>query len=401
MPKISDTAFPSYRLHKQSGQAIVTLSGRDFLLGPHGSPDSKQKYRRLTAEWDHNGRRLPESPKDIAIVEVMAAFWRHAETYYRHPDGSPTNEIRNIRDAIGLLKRLYGSSPVQDFGPLALKTVRGEMIRLGWCRGVVNNQIGRIKHLFKWAVENELVPPAVFQALSAVAGLRAGRSDARESEPVKPVPLVYVDATMPYVAAQVQAMVRLQLATAMRPGEVVLMRGVDIDMSGKLWTYRPPTHKTLHHGHERVIYMGPKAQEIIRPFLKHDLSAYLFNPQEAEACRHAKAETHRRPDQKPSIKHTNRRLRERYDVNAYRRCITRACDRANLWAKAGVVVDNDERIIPRWHPHQLRHTAATELRKNFGLEAAQVVLGHRTLTVTQVYAEKNVEAAQRIMGEVG
>jgi site-specific recombinase XerC len=54
-----------------------------------------------------------------------------------------------------------------------------------------------------------------------------------------------------------------------------------------------------------------------------------------------------------------------------------------------------------WHPHQLRHNAGTKLRKEYGLEAAQVILGHRTLTVTQVYAERNVEAAQRIMLQVG
>jgi integrase len=54
-----------------------------------------------------------------------------------------------------------------------------------------------------------------------------------------------------------------------------------------------------------------------------------------------------------------------------------------------------------WTPHQLRHTAATRLREQYGLEAAQVILGHKTLSVTEIYAEKNVAAAQRIMGEVG
>ena len=54
-----------------------------------------------------------------------------------------------------------------------------------------------------------------------------------------------------------------------------------------------------------------------------------------------------------------------------------------------------------WHPHQLRHNAATRLRKEYGLEAAQVILGHKTLSVTEIYAEKNVEAAKRIMAQVG
>ena len=54
-----------------------------------------------------------------------------------------------------------------------------------------------------------------------------------------------------------------------------------------------------------------------------------------------------------------------------------------------------------WSPHQLRHNAATYLRKQFGLEAAQVIPGHRNLSVTEIYAEKNVEAAIKIMAQVG
>jgi integrase len=52
----------------------------------------------------------------------------------------------------------------------------------------------------------------------------------------------------------------------------------------------------------------------------------------------------------------------------------------------------------RFHPHQLRHSAATRLRKKYGLEAAQVILGHQT---TEIYAEKNIEAATRVMADVG
>ena len=51
MPKLSDSQAPSYRRHKQSGQAIVTLSGRDILLGKHGTKESRDAYNRITAEW--------------------------------------------------------------------------------------------------------------------------------------------------------------------------------------------------------------------------------------------------------------------------------------------------------------------------------------------------------------
>lgn len=50
----------------------------------------------------------------------------------------------------------------------------------------------------------------------------------------------------------------------------------------------------------------------------------------------------------------------------------------------------------RWHPNQLRHTRATEVRAAFGLESAGAVLGHANLDVTQVYAERNERAAVQV-----
>ena len=55
MPRLKQ-AVPKYRKHKQSGQAIVTLGGRDHLLGPHGTKTSKAEYDRLIGEWLQNGR---------------------------------------------------------------------------------------------------------------------------------------------------------------------------------------------------------------------------------------------------------------------------------------------------------------------------------------------------------
>ena len=56
----------------------------------------------------------------------------------------------------------------------------------------------------------------------------------------------------------------------------------------------------------------------------------------------------------------------RYDTNSYRRAIEYGMKRAK---KAGFVV-------PHWHPHQLRHNRGTEVRRKYGIEAAQVALGH-------------------------
>jgi hypothetical protein len=82
------------------------------------------------------------------------------------------------------VKKLYGSTPVGDFGPFALKAVRQGMIGDGLSRTGINHAINRLRQIFKWGVENEMVAPTVLHGLQAVGGLRYGRTDAHESEPV-------------------------------------------------------------------------------------------------------------------------------------------------------------------------------------------------------------------------
>ena len=64
-------------------------------------------------------------------------------------------------------------------------------------------------------------------------------------------------------------------------------------------------------------------------------------------------------------------------------------------------IEDPAKHIPHWHPHQLRHNAATRLRKEYGIEAARVVLGHRSAAITEVYAEIDHAKAAEIMLRVG
>ena len=69
MPRLGENCVPRYRLHKQSGQAIVTLNGKDVCLGKFNTPESKAKYRRLIADWISAGSSVPaaqEPPKPTA-----------------------------------------------------------------------------------------------------------------------------------------------------------------------------------------------------------------------------------------------------------------------------------------------------------------------------------------------
>lgn len=222
-------------------------------------------------------------------------------------------------------------------------------------------------------------------------------------------------------------MVRVQVLTGMRPGEVTIMRGCDLDTSGRVWVYRPASHKTEHHSRERMIYMGPKAQDVLRPLLNRDLQAYLFSPAEADAerrqVRHLARKTPLSCGNRPGLRSRGRprkAYRDRYTTNTYYRAIQYACERAfpppaplaryenetrSQWKKRLNEKQRKElkawRRDHSWHPHQLRHNAATRLRKEFGIEAARVVLGHRSAGVTEIYAEIDHLRAADVMARVG
>lgn len=245
-------------------------------------------------------------------------------------------------------------------------------------------------------------PPSVHHGLEAVSGLRRGRADVRESEPVKPVPEAFVDAIRPHVSRLVWAMVELQRLTGMRPQEVCLIRTCDLDTSSRIWVYMPHEHKTEHHGRERRIYLGPQAQEILRPWLRPELTAYIFSPREAMDQKSAQRRRDRKTPLTPSQRDRKRKAkpkrapRERYDTRSYYHAVLYGIRKANRAAE-----ESGGLQIPLWHPNQLRHNAATRLRKEFGLDVARVILGHSSPAVTEVYAEVDREKAMVVMEQVG
>ena len=214
MPRFTDRFLPptpKYRQHRASGQAVVTLNGHDNYLGPYGTKASRIEYDRLIAEWLAGGRHLPSpGTTDLTVVELCAAFFRYVKTYYVK-DGQPTGTLTSIKLAIDPLQQLYGRTPVADFGPKRLKALRHALLQGGRLnRATINKRIGIIKQMFQWGVAEELVPPNFYHALSALKGLRKGRTTARESAPVTPVATTVVEATLLYLPQVVADMVRIQ-----------------------------------------------------------------------------------------------------------------------------------------------------------------------------------------------
>ncbi len=58
---------PKYRKHRTSGQAVVTIAGKDHYLGPHGTKASRMLYDRLVAEYLSAGRHVIEPAKAQTI----------------------------------------------------------------------------------------------------------------------------------------------------------------------------------------------------------------------------------------------------------------------------------------------------------------------------------------------
>jgi integrase len=343
--------------------------------------------------------------------------------YYRYPDGRPTREQEDYRRSLKPVRELYQDLPAAEFDSLALEAVQRQMVEGGLSRGVINQRVGRVRRMFKWGAAKKLVPHAVYAALADVEDLHMYRSAARETGPVQPVAESHVEAVLPHALPPVAAMIRLQRLTGMRPGEVVLMRACDIDTTSSAWTYKPSWHKMAYRGQDRVIFLGPKAQAVVKPFLTLSTGAYLFSPARAMTELRAKQRATRKTPVPPSQRHRARARPkkcpgERYTARSYGQAVAVACakadrlarqERENVQAAAEgrapvrvpVRVPAAERLVPRWGVNRLRHNFGTEVRRDHGLEASQVLLGHARADVTQVYAERDMALGERIAAQAG
>src|SRR5262249_7972584 len=226
-----------------------------------------------------------------------------------------------------------------------------------------------------------------------------GRTEARETKPVQPVSRAVVDDTLPLLRPMQADMVRLQLECGMRPGELVVMRACDIDVSGPVWLNRPRSHKKAHHGHDRIVPIGPKGHAIVKRYLTTETQACLFSPRLNMEERRLTLRANRKSNVQPSQqdrrkKRPKRQPGNRYTTDQYRRAVAEAIERHNA--------DKPEsERIPHWFPHQLRHLRALELKREAGLDVARAVLGHRYPGMTEHYATLDIATCVEVMSRIG
>jgi integrase len=116
----------------------------------------------------------------------------------------------------------------------------------------------------------------------------------------------------------------------------------------------------------RFVLIGPRAVEVLRPWFERQPKAtgYIFRAIGAQGGRPG----------------------PHYSINGLEFAIKRACKKAG---------------VHHWHPNQLRHNAATRLRKQVDMDTVRAVLGHSSVKMTEIYAEMDIDKARAIMEAVG
>ncbi len=361
---------PVARLHKPSGQARIRHDGREIYLGKWGSAEARKRYAAFLEEW----RARQAAPLDLVpsqaltISVAVVRFHEWARQRYRHPDGTSTRTADNLKSALRPLRRLYGALPVAQFGPAKLYELQGHLVAEGLSRSTINCRIGHVRRFFKWLVGRELAPATILAGLDAVEAVRAGQG-ARETPRRRPVAWETVAATLPHLTPMLRDLVVVLWHTGCRVGEVRRLTTGDIDQSGDVWRATLGQHKTAHHGHARIILLGPEAQNAIRPWLRPEHpAAAIFEPS--------------RVSERAANNHGERAPGDTYSRVSLPQALRRAIRKANT-PKPGQAPPTP---IPAWTLAQLRHSAATRIREQHGIDVAATVLGHSRPDMTAHYS---------------
>ncbi len=407
---------PAYRLHKASGLAYVILDGREVYLGKHGTPESHASYEAHIRDWRRTHAEVKKPAREgkrqaWSVADLIDAYLDHSKAEHRRPDGTPTSTTRTLEWALQPLLDGCGNRPCDDVGARELKAIRDEWVAKGASERTVIKAIGSIRAMYRWAHdEHGAVGPEIIVSLQVPA--RGGR----ETEEILPVAWEVVQAVLPRLHEQGQAMVTLQWLTGIRPGEVCGMKGEHVHQDGQarfgrrlftagdgLWIFQPPWHKTRKKKKHLAYVLGPKAQAVLAPWL-----TLLKSPTENVF----------QPRRTPFFHGPGPGLS--YDEKCYYNTIRNACDRAfpppaplarregetwKQWRSRLTAAQREEwkawRREHRFAPNRIRHSYVTRADSLYGIEDASKAIGHSQISTSAIYIERNLEVAARIAREIG
>lgn len=425
--------LPKYRHQKCRGRAFVEIAGRRTYLGKYGSEESHRRYAEILRDLKSHKAKAAVIPTDrskLLIEDLVLAYWeQEVVVYYVKKTGKPTSEQARLRSSLRCLINAFGSRPAGSLDSLMLESVRDDMVKSGkLCVKTINGYLSNIKRLYKWAARKKLVAASVWHELLTVEGVKAGRTTARVSEDVPPIDDATIAKTLRHLSPVVRAMVLFQRRTGCRPGEVCLLRPCDIEgrppaagetapiirtpEAARTWCYRPHDHKTEHFGLDRRVYIGPKAQVLLRKWLDRPAESYCFNPREAVRSKKPGPMGTRKERAQPRPG----RRGHCYTTASYRVAIHRACERAfgmpvHLRQISKKLSKEEQKKLRAeaaawraehcWNPNQIRHTVAGAVEAEFGLVGVQRVLGHRHAKTSEIYARRDAAESASIMAKMG
>lgn len=397
---------------------LVRLPGaerrREIPLRPQGhqfaTTDARLAEQIADEMWRDAALARPSGEFTGSIESLCGLYLAWAEGRYRRQDGTPSSQAEIARCAVARVLTVLPRMPAEDMTSARLEAVQQHMVGEGLSRTTVNRYTHSIKHLFKWAARKGYLSPHVYAGLIVVGGLRAGQMSVREPEPVTTVALEHVEAAIAHAPPIVADMIRLHSLTGMRPGELVGLTPAQVDRDGllvdgvRVWLYRPTVHKTSYRGHHRAVVLGPRAQEVLAPYLLRAPESPCFQPcevarQRAEMRQDGRC---RRWDEADSPDARIRPPGNRYTTGTYRRAVEwaiRAARRALAASNAKTMppklaAAEAAKALPMWSPNQLRHNVATEAART-SLDVASTVLGHASVNTTLIYAERDARTAAR------
>jgi integrase len=348
---------PSYRQHKATGQACVDLpigngKRKVVYLGKYNSAESLDKYEQVVGDWF--AKRPIDSSRDALTVRDMAERYQSDQ----EPKISASKRY-HLASAVRFMSELFESRPAQEFDALQFSRIRAHLIKQGYSRKYGNDILVIAKRCVTWAMQRDLISTDLHTKIQSVDLITAKEAPTKQ---VLPVTNTVVEWTLPLLSTDFQDTIRFLRASGCRPGEARMMRVGDVDREN--WLFKPTKHKTAHKGKSRAIPIPSNVQAMLLPRLLRPDDAFVFG-----------ADGGTRP----------------YEKRSLGRAIDHAIKRLN--------VERDEAGDPpieHWHPYQLRHARATEVRAKYGVEVAQVVLGHSRIDMTQHYAEITEKKAAEV-----
>lgn len=319
--------------------------------------------------WESAAAQAKKGTRSAFTTNDLLDKWAiHAQEYYSQ------KEALGVTSGMRLFRELFGARPLESLTHGDMLTFRDTMVKMGLSRSTVNKRLGIVKRISAWALDELLMSAQTKAELTQISNLKRGRSAAKEVIPVTAAQDGDIEKTLAYMPPSLADMVRVHRLTGMRPGEVCALAWGQIERRHDVWVFRPVDHKNEWRGQPRAIVIGPKAQAILARY--EGQAPFIFSPAFAMKERYEELRARRKSKVQPSQIDRScidpmRKPGEQWEVGAYAKAVLNACRAAHV----------------KWTPNQLRHTCATEVRRQFGIMAAHAILGHALgPRITDVYS---------------